>query len=399
MKKDLDSTHVFQNGTGQQLIDSIEDVAKRLSTIAIVKSADIDMTNYEHIQKIVQLGMAKDYFEIGDQIHTTWKPDDEHEYDMPWDVVDFGPCEDPDGNIYENAMWLQSHYTVIGPQFSQRQAVFAAEDEMPAGTYHFMFGAVGKFVERGTFLEFTTTKVIPKGSILLIGNANNDVPDFNAELSEWRLVAYENNYERNISPIEIVELTIGENGLRLKDATNNALMAAGAGLGRWSQSAVRQWLNSDKPAGEWWEPQSSTDKRPIASHNDLKGFIAYLPKDFISISKPISVMTKVAAKLASNENGDGYDRTIDHFILPSAYQMNSDSNNLYKNEGKVFDYWKTHEVKAYMLTNQTRAEQCGTRSSHYTEPHGIRRHKQNTWQIGNGSAYSSYVYQPVCVIY
>ena len=34
------------------------------------------------------------------------------------------------------------------------------------------------------------------------------------------------------------------------------------GSNRYKESAIRQWLNSDKAGGTWWQPQSEFDRPP-----------------------------------------------------------------------------------------------------------------------------------------
>ena len=49
----------------------IERIATAVERIA-VSQAPIDITDYEQIRQIVQLGLAQQYFKIGDQIVVPW---------------------------------------------------------------------------------------------------------------------------------------------------------------------------------------------------------------------------------------------------------------------------------------------------------------------------------------
>ena len=88
---------ILTDETGLRIATAVERIA--------VAQAPIDITDFEQIRQIVQLGLAQQYFKIGDQIIVPWS-DGPHTYDMPFDVVDFGPCVDEDGVTHNNAMWL-----------------------------------------------------------------------------------------------------------------------------------------------------------------------------------------------------------------------------------------------------------------------------------------------------
>ena len=65
----------------------LDETGKRIATavekIAIAQAQGIDITDYNQIQQIVQLGLAREYFQIGDQIVMNWS-DGTNTYEMPW---------------------------------------------------------------------------------------------------------------------------------------------------------------------------------------------------------------------------------------------------------------------------------------------------------------------------
>lgn len=103
------------------------------------------------------------------------------------------------------------------------------------------------------------------------------------------------------------------------------------GSNRYSQSAIRQWLNSSDVAGAWWEPQNKWDM-PSSDVELYDGMVRGLPNDFVNAVKPIKVNTI---------NGDGVDTTFDKFFLPSIeehYYVPVEGTE--GKEGTAFDYWK-----------------------------------------------------------
>ena len=416
MKKDLDSTHIMQNGTGYQLRDALDSIAKSLKILAVTESANVDLTNYRHIQNIVQLGKAKEYFQIGDQIHTTWSPDGETEYDMPWDVVDFGPATDPDGVVHENAMWLQSHYTLPEAQFDQSEAFYVAPEAMPAGTYHFSFGAtLSAHAPAGVPFMFTLTKAVPAGGMLILGTETSDRCRATTDaVSNWRVRVYANGAQAD--PDEVVEVSQGDDGTDLgmllpisKDRLNDVFRLFG--YNRWSQSAIRQWLNSDKPVGEWWKQQNPFDRRPeqLAIR---RGFIAGLSSNFLAIAKPVKIITIINEDISYDPLGKS-ETTIDRFFLASLgqeYIMLPGPQ--WDAEGTAFKYWvdrlgtqqktggsnKRTEHIRYSINNVTSASYSRLRSGSVPMAMSVYQ-VNNVGTVGLNSAHNNISVDPVCVIY
>ena len=74
------------------------------------------------------------------------------------------------------------------------------------------------------------------------------------------------------------------------DGSLNSLHRLSYGYNRWSQSAMRQWLNSDKSAGQWWTSQNKFDRVP-EQHATKAGFMSGFEKEFLDCIQPIKVVT------------------------------------------------------------------------------------------------------------
>ena len=190
---------ILLDETGKRMADALE-------RIAIAQAKGIDITDYNQISEIVKLGLAREYFQIGDQIIMDWS-DGSHTYELPWDVVDFGPATDGDGNVHPNAMWLQSHYALTGIQFSGNNAFYVPTAALPAGTYYFTIGNNwGNNCVAGKIYEFTTTQQVPAGGQLVLGTATSNtsgLPD--TVPANWRVRTFTNGAQA--IPTEILELT------------------------------------------------------------------------------------------------------------------------------------------------------------------------------------------------
>ena len=91
------------------------------------------------------------------------------------------------------------------------------------------------------------------------------------------------------------------------------------GYNNWQQSAIRQWLNSDAAAGEWWQPQNDWDVEPDC-HKLAACFLHGMDKAFLDCVR----VSEVTTADAENE-GIGY-TTSDRFYLPSITEVFGEKN-------------------------------------------------------------------------
>lgn len=101
------------------------------------------------------------------------------------------------------------------------------------------------------------------------------------------------------------------------------------GYNRWSKSAIRQWLNSDAAADEWWQAQHEYDAPPEYA-NELDGFLYDIDQDFIKMVKPIMIQTEL-----NQADGGEYEETRDKFFLPSRGEVYGDIEGV-----EQFPYYK-----------------------------------------------------------
>lgn len=82
----------------------------------------------------------------------------------------------------------------------------------------------------------------------------------------------------------------------------------------YKESAVREWLNSDKVAGSVWTPATNYDRPPSWVSNKA-GFMNGMDADFLAV---IGKTTKVTCRNNVTDGG-GSDTTKDKFFLLSRY--------------------------------------------------------------------------------
>lgn len=382
-----------------------QEIAKALSVIAQTNIARKDM-DWPTVQAIVANGVGSKAFAIGTQLIEKWTDTaDSKEYDMPWQVNHFEDMTLEDGEVVPG-MWLQTHYTLpFGIQFSHQRAFLACPDGLSAGTYNFDFAKTwGNNVNPGINYQFTLTKPVEEGGRLAgCYGAPYQVP------SNWKVYSYGRD---GITLNETVNVTVGSGGTNLgtishdsRSGNLNSAQEMAYGWNRWKTSALRQYLNSSKPKGEWWTPQDQWDIRPdqLASKD---GFLCGMPEEMLNCLKKVKVVT-----YANTVNDEGVeDITYDYVTLPSLSQMFIKPQT--SGEGDVHTYWKRRSGRTtpcewwtdypnmveYSVANKTSPQSVRLRSAYL----GFAC---NAWSVttsgnvsdGSGASYADAFAPLVCI--
>lgn len=408
---------IMLDETGHLIVEGLARQNILLSELVSSQSQATPVATLNEIHRIVQSGEAPNVFGIGDQIMLNYR-EGETENVLPWDIVAFGNFEEADGEI-KPGMVIQSHYAMQGVQFDASEAIYIAESAMPAGTYHFTIGTNwGTHCVAGKSYQFTIAQEIPAGGQILVGRLNQiytwGATD-NAP-STWRVHTFASNSAT--TPLETnLELTEGTGGTDIgtvasstkygTSGTNN-LQRAAYGYNRWSQSANRQFYNSNAAAGAWWTPQNPYDRAPeqLAS---VQGFMKGFDEEFLNIIKPVKVTT--ALNTVSDTDFGTSESTYDTFFLPSLEQEYI-VPQLAGVEGDFWPYWK----ERLGLTSPQAQGTSGTNSRHIRYAYNAKTSAQYcrlrsaergyacyTW-ITTGYAYGYYAAAsasrgcPACVI-
>ena len=370
-----------------------QEIAKALSVIAQTNITHSNM-DWNSVQTIVADGAGEKAFAIGTQLIEKWTDTaDSKEYDMPWQVNHFEDVTLEDGEVVPG-MWLQSHYTLpFGVQFSHQRAFIACSEGLEAGTYHFDFAkACGNNVKQGISYQFTLTKPVEKGGRLAgCYGAPDQAP------SNWKVYSYGKD---GITLNETVNVTVGSGGTNLgtipydsRSGNLNSVQELAYGWNRWKTSALRQWLNSSKPKGQWWTAQDQWDICPDQLANK-DGFLCGMPEQMLNSLKKIKVST-----FANTVNDEGVeDITYDYVTLPSLGQIYAQTQ--IAGEGNPHTYWKRRSGKTspceweqdntnmitYSATDKTLAQSVHLRSSNRNVAH-------SAWYVySNGGIFGEYGY-------
>ena len=407
----------------QGTVDDVADLKSQTNAntfdINILKSYHKSDLTYDDISKIVKAGAAADWFEIGDQIVTTWSPDGTTNYDMPWDVVDIAPVVNADGDTVPG-LWLESHWALPGLQFDASEALYYTAEGLPAGTYHFTIGTNwSTHCVAGTSYQFTLTEPVPAGGQICVANNTNfytwGAPD--VAPANWKIYTFS---AFDITPIEgPVALVEGVDGTDLGTTTTsivydtstgiNNLQRAAYGYNRDSQSAMLQWLNSDA-AVSGWQIQKNPFDRPAQQYATIRGFMAGLSSDFLDIVNPVRVTT--ALNTVSDKNIGTSESYNARFFLASLEQEYI-VPQLAGVEGVYWPYWKdrlgldTPQVTGgsgvnvnhirYGIENHAAAYHVRLRSANRGSAHNVW-YVSTSGYAGTTGATSALLPAPACVI-
>lgn len=367
-----------------------------------------ETANLHEIAEVVKKGLAQDVFSVGDQLIIPWS-DGTTEYQVPMDIVHFGDVTLKDGEVVPG-MWLQWHFcSPFGIPFDANEAFYYAKDGLSAGTYYFTAkNSWGSNIVENESYSFTLANPVPAGGQLVLTTGTVDTAFVN-----WMVYSYASSTSNQA--IETVALAKSASGTYLGDWSSstkysdtgvNNMQRSNYGYNRWSQSSLRQFLNSDADKGAWWNPQNVFDRAP-SELNSYRGFMAGFKEDFLSILKPIKVTT--ALNTVSDTDIGVSEDTYDTFFVPSLEQIYA--NPQWRGEGDYWEYWKQKvgrttpmdqyvtypEARTFAINAKTSAQYVRLRSA-------SRNRANNAWYVGssgyvgNGSATAANRFAPACVI-
>lgn len=375
---------ILLDETGKEIVEKLHTQNMLLNIMA--GAAMETTTSLKEIQKIVRSGKASEVYNIGDQIVVPWTDiTTGQKYECPMDIIAFTTATLQDGEEVP-AMRLQWHYaTPFGVQFNQYQAFYYCEQVLKAGTYNVTIGTTwGNNCVSGKTYQFTLTQDVPAGGQLA---GFRGAPDQSP--ASWKVYSYSSKTASE--PIETVSVSEGSQGTShgtLKfggEGSLNCLQRVAYGYNRWSQSALRQWLNSDKGVGEWWTPQNNFDRVPDQLATKA-GFLTGFDEEFRAVLSSVKVVTAlntVTDSTASNEV-EPLETTFDTFYPLSLEQMNI--NPQLAGEGDVCDYWRRASGMTQKMAQYGTYPQIRTFTiENHASPQTVRLRS-----AGRGSSYSAW---------
>ena len=401
---------IISDTTGMRIAELLgeQNAILRVANASSIAAVASDLRT---IQQIVKNGYASQLFNVGDQIIVPWRDVvADVSYSLPFDITHFGDVELQDGETVPG-MFLQSHYaSPFGMQFSHQQGFYkVGENGLPAGTYY-LTAAVkyGNNVAANDNICFTLENDAPAGAILA---GFYGMPD--QAYTNWKVYVYDTDHKTILETVNSVTKEERGEYLGLWDLYGNneyglnGMQRTAYGNNRWSVSALRQFLNSDKGAGLWWTPQTDFDIVPdqITKAGWLTGF----ESEFLNILGKVKVKTALNTVVNAEKTID-FDETYDKFFVPSLEEEHFAPQKA--GEGETWDYWRRASESptplptgrafpnmiTYAVENHVSAQSVRLRSAY-------RASAGSAWRVspsglagyGNGAS-TAYRFAPACVI-
>lgn len=331
----LDQTAKDNGRKLDQMTAALLGMSSSLGVLARAQTGVVEEMDYNGIKAVVAAGNAPAVFPVSTQLVNTYTGKDGKAYDCPWDVVKTDDIAEGETGTTAPAMVLQMHYASLEDiQFSAYQAFYVVQESgLAAGTYNVKMGLDwGTNVKTGTIYQFTLTKSAPAGARLTgFYNAPDVAP------ANWKVYVYKDQQKSEL--LETCNVSAGDAGMNLgtflakPNGNLNGLSPVGYGDNRWWKSAYRQYLNSDKPAKEWWTPQDEWDMKPDQA-DTVPGFLAGFSDDFKAALTRVKVVT-----YGNTVTDDGSAVvTYDKIFLPSLQEIYCSTQ--VSGEGTYWPYWK-----------------------------------------------------------
>lgn len=359
---------------------------------------------WEQVVLAISSKLYKEMYAVGDKFSNIWKDtnNSNKEYDNPLRINHFENGLELENGTTVDGMWLQTVYAHLkGVQFSHQQAFYVSDEGMTAGTYcigfDYTWGSNG-YVNKGDYWNFTLTKDVPAGGRLAGFYGAPDQPQTN-----WKVYVYSADGKTVLETVSIVNK--GQEGTLLGvmsaygDENLNGIQQMAYGDNRYATSAIRQYLNSDKPKGEWWTAQTKWDIAPDQL-SQIDGYLCGMDPELLAVLKPVKVVTYCNTVTTTGQK-QIKDITYDKVTLISLEQMYV--NPQIAGEGGVHEYykelngtstkfqqWQTYEIlKTFAIENHTSPQNVRLRSV-------SRGYASNTWTVyssgnvnGNGASSAS----------
>lgn len=251
---------------------------------------------------------------------------------LVWDILDFDK-DTPSDKKLTHTVALMLHDCSAKAQFDQKEAIYFASSALPAGTYHFTLPSDYESEGGGKTYQFTLANAVPKnGQIVFAWNYRQQALD--SKISTYSAAT-------STTPIETVSVTEGNGGTALSPLNVSPRIRYASN--RYSQSSVRQKINSQKAADAWWSAASNYDRPPADANKP--GFLYGIEDDFVN------ALCKVDKTCSLNTvtDGGGSETVSDYLFLPSQTEVYGGGS-----EGAAYEFFsKFSDLSAPGVGNDT----------------------------------------------
>ena len=365
-----------------------------LASLVEAQGGTLKPTSWANVQALVRAGLHKNVFAIGDQLVCS-----KGEGTLTWDIIGIDH-DTPSDSQFTHSLTLQLHDCLsLQMQVDAPEALYYAENGLTAGTYNFTIqGSYTPIGGTSKTFQFTLTDDVPAGGQLTFSWT------YNTQAGNAKITSYGADLTTVIeSDISVTEGSSGTSlGTTDGNSTNlNFIEKARFGSNNYSESAIRQFLNSNNSAGSVWTPQTNFDRPPTWANNTA-GFMFDLDSDFLEV---IGKSNKVTA-LNSLTDGGGSVTLDDKFFLLSRSEVFGGDEVGTVDEGSAYPYYSNYSdlSAAGLSVDGGRTKYNGANAGTWwlrtplTSSGYYLRYVDTTGRIGYYSAYIRLGIAPACNI-
>ena len=220
---------------------------------------------------------------------------------------------------------------------------------MPAGTYRFTIPNYDASYGGNKTYYFTTTKNVPIGGQVVLNWPSNQTPkNVSTYESYTSAAAIESDLTLKEWDSSITAENLGTISLSTTITTSeygklNHIHRARYGSNNYAQSGIRQILNSDRLANQWWQP-TSIFSRPYGDRG-VNGYLTTLNSDFVNIlgTPEITCISNNTFEYQSLDETK-YQLNTTYTVRDKMFLLSNTEVNLSSspNIGTLLDYYSTH---------------------------------------------------------
>lgn len=333
------------------------------------------VTDIEAVAQLCAKGEILEVMDYGDQIAPAWA-EGTNNYSPALNLCHEGNALLEDEETIHGAFFEWDKTTPTGVPFDEPEAIYYFDGTETAGdAYIEIKRAYNTGWVVGEAIQITLTQA-PDADDQLVVDCGQNYANNPTASRNWYVYAKGDTTikQQGTTSNGTSGTKLGETSSTSEHATNGRVNAPSRvvyGYGRWSQSALRQRLNSTGLAGTWWLPQNEWD-RPPAVAATLDGFLHGYSEEVYRHFKPIKVVT-----VACNADNNVEDVTYDRVFLASLEQMYV----VPQFPGKEGEYWEYYKrllgrttpapqsqtyarLIKYALNAPTSAQNCVRRSAY-----------------------------------
>ena len=293
-------------------------------------------TDITAIAELAKNGELLEVMDFGDQISMAWG-DGTNNYTPALNLCHESDEKLEDDETIHGVFFEWDKTTPTGVPFDDPEAIYYFDGTESAGTYYITIGKSYYGWDTSKHIQITLTAA-PDADDQLFIDCGKDRANDPTNGRNWYVYG-----KGSTTAKQSGTTSNGTSGTSLgsTDTTSTAKVNGRVnapervvyGYNRWSQSALRQWLNSTAAAGAWWTAQNGWD-RPPAVAATLRGFLAGYDEEVYTHFKPIKVVT-----VAPDADSNAEDVTYDRVFLSSLEQMYCTPQF----SGKEGDYWEYYK--------------------------------------------------------